>query len=324
MLEMPDVYYLSQWGKLNEVLENGIYEEFFFQSSLGKIVYPYIKRPTPIKVDGVQYFDIITPYGFNGPCIIECSGNKEDLLTEYTNAFNNYCKEKNIISEYVRFSPWLNNAQDFSNNYELCDNNMTLFIDLAKGDYFEKCFDSKCRNQIRKAQKTGVKIEFDFDGKMLDVFFELYEKMIEKNNVSNYYRFSKEFIENTFERIKGNIFIAVAFFGDIPISAAMFMFYGDKVHYHLSGNDREYSSCCGNHLLLSSVADWSYNNGYKTLHLGGISKDNIGLYNFKKGFAKDGELKFFVGKRIDNDKIYNKIVEQSATENSSYFPQYRG
>ncbi|MFA6866196.1 MAG: peptidoglycan bridge formation glycyltransferase FemA/FemB family protein [Clostridia bacterium] len=321
----PDVYYLPNWGKLNEKLEKGIYDEFIYDTDLGQIVYPFVKRKTPTDIDDNLYYDLITPYGFNGPCITKCNGDKLKLLTDYEEKFKLYCEQNKIIAEYIRFSPWLKNAQDFKNLYSLQDNNITFFIDLKNEDYFEKIYSSKCRNQIRKAIKSGVEVKLYFGIEKLEEFYDLYCKMLQKNDVSDYYKFQKDYIQNTIEMMQGNIVTAVAFYEDIPISASLFLYNDKYIHYHLSGNNKDYSNYCGNHLVLYEVSKWAFEKGIEEFHLGGVANDEKGLYHFKESFARDGILPFFVGKKIDNDIIYNKLVKKlNKSVGSGYFPAYRG
>ena len=39
-------------------------------------------------------------------------GKKEDLINEYYKNFKIYCDSKKIVSEFIRFHPILENAQD--------------------------------------------------------------------------------------------------------------------------------------------------------------------------------------------------------------------
>lgn len=319
----PDVYYMPEWGKLNEALDKGEFHLYDFLCKYGRIIYPYIKRKTPFCYKNEYYYDTVTPYGFNGPCIIEAS-DRANLFKAYAAAFKEHCEKEKIIAEYVRFSPWLKNAEDFATFYEIQNNNFTFYIDLEEGNYFESCFSSKCRNQIRKALKNGVSVVFADGLEKVDEFYALYIKMLEKNNVGEYYKFAKEYIENTIKAMQGHIITAIAYYENVPISGALFLYDDLNMHYHLSGNDKNYGNLCGNNLLIYEAANIAYGKGIKKLHLGGVAKEESGLFHFKQSFAKDGLLPFLVGKRVDNEEIYNIMVEMSSCKNGNYFPAYRG
>ena len=194
MEELPDIYYKKEWKELYAEKDNGVPEEYKLKCKYGTIIYPYIKRS--IKGE-TEYFDIITPYGFNGPIILN-SSDRQKLVEEYEQDFNKYCKEKGIIAEYIRFSPWFKNYLDFQDYYELKLNKKTIAIDLTVDDILMQEISSRTRNKIRNSIKKGVEIKFDFEGKTVDDFYRLYQKTISKNNIGEYYWLSKEFLKKHF------------------------------------------------------------------------------------------------------------------------------
>src|SRR5699024_844546 len=113
---MLDIYFNKDYGKLYEDHEDGVAEQFVYESQHGKITNLFIKREVPIQIESKVYYDIITPYGYGGPIILECSNQKE-LLKEYEQAFQKYCEDNNIVAEFVRFHPIIRNAQSFQTIY---------------------------------------------------------------------------------------------------------------------------------------------------------------------------------------------------------------
>ena len=108
----PDVYYNPDYCKLYEESENGVCETFEYSDENGCVVNVFIKRPVPWMIDGVQYFDIVTPYGYGGPLVIH-STNKQKLIKAFLENWMEYCKKENIVCEFVRFHPLLQNYLDF-------------------------------------------------------------------------------------------------------------------------------------------------------------------------------------------------------------------
>ena len=114
---MKDIYYNPEYCKLYEKIEDGTVETFTCESEAGKIEHLFIKRKIHSDtVDG--YFDIITPYGYGGPLIIDCR-NKESLLAEFGKSFSAYCEQNRIVSEFIRFHPISQNALDFTGIYDV-------------------------------------------------------------------------------------------------------------------------------------------------------------------------------------------------------------
>lgn len=318
-MQYPDIYYLPQWSKLNAENDNGISEEYCYKSEYGQIYYPYIKREIETSLNGEKYYDTVTPYGFNGPIVI-VSNNREKLLEEFDINFTEYCLENNIVAEYVRFSPWLRNHLDFESFYKLKYNNQTLFIDLEK-DFFTQEFSSKCRNIVRKAQKNNVKVEFDFEGIYIDEFYDLYKQMANKNNISSYYLFDINYLDKTFSSLKGHVFIARALYNGLAVSSAMFLYDDNNVHYHLSGNNYEYTSMGANSLILFEVSKWGQEQQKSKFHLGGAF--DKGLLKFKSSFTKNGFLDYYVGTRIRDNRTYSNLVELLGKNENGFFPEYR-
>lgn len=104
--------------------------------------------------------------------------------------------------------------------------------------------------------------------------------------------------------------------GDIvPLSAAMFMLYGDEIVYLFSGSYAEYMSFYGQYRLQWEIIKYAADNNYRKYNFYGI-KDvfnpkgkDYGVYEFKKGF--NGYVEELLGSYVfDIDKIaivYNML-----------------
>lgn len=181
---LPDIYFLPEWGEIYQEHDKGKINTFEYKNELGHIYYQFIIRNDPNILESINYYDIVTTYGFNGPIILECEfKNKVNLINDYDKAFNQYCLDNNIVTEFVRFSPWLKNHIDFERIYTNKYNNYTIFIDLAVNDFFIDEFHSRVRTKIRKSIKNGVKIEFDFIGETVNEFYRLYQMMAKKTKL---------------------------------------------------------------------------------------------------------------------------------------------
>lgn len=98
-------------------------------------------------------------------------------------------------------------------------------------------------------------------------------------------------IENNLKKIddtknlkekKGNI---------IPLSAAMFVLYGDEIVYLFSGSYEELMKFCGQYRLQWEIIKYAADHGYKRYNFYGIQDvfnpqgKDYGVYEFKKGFG---------------------------------------
>jgi lipid II:glycine glycyltransferase (peptidoglycan interpeptide bridge formation enzyme) len=291
------------------------------------VYYSFLKRKIPDLLGYETFYDILTPYGFSGPIILESDkASKELLISVYDDAFRDYCFNENIVAEYVIFSPWLMNHLDFEKIYSLKYNNYTLYIDLTVKDFFLEEFCSKIRTKIRKAEKLGVRLEYDYSGSSLNEFYRLYQYTVEKNDVSEYYKFNIDFLTRMFNSLNNRQFLINARFENEYISSAIFMEYGDYLHFHLVANDYRYYQKNANSLIMYEAANWGQKHNKKQMHIGGASTSE--LYAFKKQFTRRGICDRYIGQKIRNEAIYNKLVDmrlkKGDIKNSSYFPLYRG
>ena len=80
----------------------------------------------------------------------------------------------------------------------------------------------------------------------------------------------------------------------IPLSAAMFILYGDEVIYLFSGSDEKYmKDYNAQYLIQWHMIKYAVDHGFKTYNFYGInglpdkSSKDYGIYDFKKGFTSD-------------------------------------
>lgn len=324
---LPDIYFLPEWGNLFQELDKGESLIFEFNQKVGRIYYQFIKREIPIKIGKDTYYDIITPYGFSGPVILQCEkGNETLLVQQFHAAFTNYCNSEKIVTEYCRFNPWLKNHLYFQPYYSLKNNRYTLYTDLTVKDFFMEEYCKKVRTKIRKAANSGIELEFDYTGKTINEFYRLYQNTVAKNDISDYYQFSLEFLVRSFHILEKKQFIINARYQGECITSSIFLVYNDYLHCHLVANDyREYPQNA-NSLILYEACKWGVNQGKSQMHFGGGYTDE--LFNFKRQFTQKGFCDFYVGSIIRNEEIYNELVKLKSKcgeiSNSNYFPLYRG
>ncbi len=319
MRNVPDIYFEEFWGQLNAARDGGTYHSYEYEDENGIVLYRFIKRPTNILSDT---YDIVTPWGFSGPIILGCKEERrKNLVRDFNKEFQEYCAANHIAAEYIRFSPWLKNHEDFKNFYELKYNNYTLGIDLSSKDYFYEEFSSNCRNHIRKAEKMGARTEFDFQCETIEDFCRLYDMMADRHGIDKKTRLSRDYLLDTIKLCKDHVFIINGIVEGKIVSSGMFLHYDKYLHYHLMGNDPQYFGYNVNSLIISKACEWGKDNNKITLHLGGAHEDN--LFTYKKHFTKDGIYDFYIGRKIRLNDLYEELIEQKGNRNDHYFPAYR-
>lgn len=333
-----DIYFSPYYLKIWDDYGDGEVQAFYYESSSGKVLYPYLFRRIPLDEINKSFYDITTAYGYGGPIILECIQNYTSILiSEFRNAFNKYAKKNGIISEFIRFHPMYKNYEYFIDQDIECEySRNTIKVDLASsGDCGENILmnmESKTRNQVRQSLRNGMDIHFYTEPTLdeINIFTELYNLTMERVDADYYYKFTSNYFLNTFAQLRENIELACVTLEDRIISSAIFLFSDNFVHYHLSASLHGYNKFRPNNFMLYQAALRYKQKGMKYFHLGGGYKENDSLYKFKKGFNKNGILDFYIGKKIHDIKIYNKLVEIWKKENnldnsfnSDYFPLYR-
>lgn len=320
-MNVPDLYFEEYWGLLNEELDGGTYHSYTYEDENGLILYRFIKRPTNILPDT---YDIVTPWGFSGPIIINCNPEKrKKLVLGFNEDFQHYCIKNNITSEYIRFSPWLQNHNDFIDVYNIKYNKYTLGIDLTK-DFFNEEFSTEARRSVRIAKKKDIKIQFDSKCKTVDEFYRLYTIMAERNNIYKVDRLSRKYISDTIKLCGDCVFIINALHEDTIISSGIFIYTDNYLHYHLNGNDPKYFPFHASSLIYFKGCEWGKNNGKTILHIGGGGQEpEDSLLHFKRQFTRKGYYDFYIGSKIRLNSLYNQLVELKGICNDDFFPAYR-
>ena len=324
-----DVYYLSSYVKAFQNYGDGKAYLLYYISDDCRGIHVIMKRDISEdrrfsgKLGKHQLFDAVTPYGYGG-WLIEGEEGKDKLYKEYSR----WCRNNNIVCEFVRYHPVLNNVYYTSDFYEVIPLGPTVSMDISSQQVIWKNLTSKNRNMIRKAMKSGIKIYNGNYPEIYSKFREIYNATMDKDCAEQYYYFNKEFYQSILEDLSKNVQVFYAELEGKIIAASIILFANKKVNYHLSGSVKEYQHLAPTNLLLYEVALWASESGYKTFHLGGgVGAHEDSLYKFKKAFFRDESCTFHVGKKIYNQVIYEKLVEirkQSGNKmKEGFFPEFR-
>jgi hypothetical protein len=321
-----DIYYLPEYSEAFK--RNGDGEPILIHYINGSIeaINVVVKRDiSKIRkfknvIEPNKIFDFTTPYGYGG-ILFKKNYSKKEKKT-FLNEYINFCKNQNIVSEFIRFHPILQNYYKLINLIDISDIGPTVCI---KTDNFNQTwanFTSKNRNVIRKSQKNGVKVYWGLSNELLNVFQKLYFEIMDKDNADQYYYFSEDFFQSLITDLKYKMLFFYAIYEEKIISISSVLFHQNYLHYHLSASDINYKHLSPTNLLLSEVARYASENGMKTFHLGGgLSGRQDNLYKFKKSFSKLEDCSFKVGKLVFNDELYKELI--IGIDDGEFFPLYR-
>lgn len=274
-----------------------------------------------------RYFDYATPYGYGG-WLIE-NPLKEDISSLFEE-YEYYCQKNNVISEFIRFHPLVKNYESVVPYYEVIPLGKVVAVDLSSPEIIWNNFTSKNRNMVRKALKNGVKIYQDRSQEIYEVFRKIYNQTMDRDHARKYYYFEPEFYESVLKDLSSHAQVFYAQISDGTIIAASIMLTDNgRMNYHLSGSLKEYSQFAPTNLLLYKAALWGSENGCKTLLLGGgVGSGEDNLFKFKRAFYKGDLEQFYIGRRIFNAEVYQKLFDirkktSPMIEQTTFFPAYR-
>lgn len=319
-------YKEERWIEAFGHKEGGKCEEYLFSCDFGKVKYKFILKIVG-EIDGIKYYDIASYRGAAGPYIVEVEEGKEKQLIElYIDDFSKYCIQNNIIAEFAKLDPWDQYAEliretlqaEYYGNY-YCN-------DLTR-DFWKQDYNRNAKRGVKKAIAGGVKVEFDFEGKTISQFIELYKNTENKFNTSDYYRFTNDDIRKVFDVYKEDAFLINAVMNHNIITSVLVIMGPEIAHYLFLGSDAnpEYSKLQANCLLTYETSLYCQKKGKKLLDMGG-GKSGGGIERFKRNFiSDDGVWKYYVLKKIHNPDIYNRFVaRKKEIKNDKFFPLYRG
>ncbi len=327
---MKDLYFNPNYAKVYKEID-GDSDTYIFECEFGKISNTFILRKIQWEIDGQTYYDIITPYGYGGPK----AHNVVDitkLVGAYKSAFYKFCKERNIICEFIRFHLFDN--VDVRENYygdtvHLLDN---VVVDTT-GDFESKIwmnYDYKVRKNVKKAMKNGLEIVIENNLEHLDSFLSIYNDTMDRNNAVDYYYFDRKYFENIAKLLPSNyMYFHVLKDGKI-VSTELVLCSEDYAYSFLGGTFTEYYEFRPNDFLKNEIIKWCNQTGKKKFILGGGYHKDDGIYKYKRCFTPDSDVPFYVGRYIFTQEVYDKVVEtrkeldKKFDAETVYFPKYRG
>lgn len=329
-MNYPDIYFHPNYARAHEIVENGEAVQFVHESKMGTVSYVFIKREIASSIrENEQFFDIVSPYGYGGPIILECPDpeNRSALLNEFMAAFSGYCEQQRIVSEFIRFHPIECNHLDLEAHYSLSTYKKTLATNLVDyGDPYQAEFSKRCRKIIEKCKSVGMEFAIDSEEASFDAFLKIYASTMNRNNALDYYYFDEIYFRDLLGFFPANSFVATVSLDGKPIAGGLYLNFGKYVHAHLSGTLAEFIHLSPAYLLKAEVVRWSWEQGYTFVHHGGgyTNSETDGLFKFKKAFSQNTEFDFYVGKRIWNEAAYRELTQANhGAPDTDFFPAYR-
>ena len=153
---------------------------------------------------------------------------------------------------------------------------VAMLLTLQPPTALWESLDRKVRNQVRKAQKSGLTFQSG-DGELLDSFYDVFARNMRDLG-------TPVFPRALFERVLTDVADTRAYIvrsGDTPIAAGITVAYRGTVENIWASSLREYRAQCPNMLLYWTMIEDAVRAGRQTFDFG-RSTPGEGTYHFKK------------------------------------------
>lgn len=322
--EIPDVYYDDNYPKLYEKMEKGRAIMICVSNEHGTIKSPVILREIPIYTEE-KYYDLVTPYGYGGPIITSLKGDKDKLIQAYSDAMQKFVKKNNVVSEFIRFHPIIGNGPEFASIYHSQWDRKTVGTNVRDFEIDEE-FSKSAKKFIKRAEKAGITYEIERNPVDVTEFKAIYYSTMDRDKAKDYYYFEDEYFTQCLDTLGKYILYVKAIYKNKVIAAGFYFVCGDILQCHLSGTLSDYLTLSPAYIIKNATARWAKANGIHFIHYGGGTSrdDENSLYQFKKKFGINTDFDFYIGKKIWNQDVYDRLCNLTGVDkNSSYFPAYR-
>lgn len=294
-------------------------------SGNGTVIYPFFLRKVDTNIFP-NICDLSSPYGYGGAVVID-GANKTALEEEFWANFDAWCAESRVVSDFVRFSLFSESLLRFPGEVEERQENVVRALDMCADDLWMD-FDHKVRKNVKKAQRSGVTVDVDYDGSDFESFYQIYLETMNRRSASSRYYFQEKFFREIHRSLIGQFVYFHARHAGKIISTELILVSEQSVYSFLGGTSEDAFDKRPNDLLKYEVMVWAAKQGKKNFVLGGGYAPGDGIFKYKRAFAPDGCVPFRIGRRILNQPVYDTLVREKSSENSSdvpagYFPAYR-
>lgn len=335
LLECDSAYYCY------ELLNSGQNEHqelqfFLFESAEQEVlaVMPFFMRKVLINGKETSYYDVSSPWGYNGP-FFKRDISREDRIGFWT-TLDAWYREHKVVSEFLRFN-FFRNYEDYSGT--TVHTLLNVKGNITDWEAFWSNLKSNTRNQFRKAEKTGLEFGLFYennDEEKIKDFYKVYIGTMDRRDaIDSFYHPVSYFIEFWKANPK-KCAIGLVYFEGKPISGELFLISENTMYSFLGGTDSDFFKLRPNEYLKINAVKWAHGEGMDFYMIGGglSNGPEDKLYQYKKKyFPLDDDIDFYTGRKIILPKAYKELVEMASKEpvgsecleqiETGFFPKYR-
>lgn len=316
-----DVYHLPDYVRLDAHLSGGTPAAFHYGDAGRFLLIPLVRRAIP----GHCRRDATSPYGYPGP-VSNAGADDHDFWRDAGRALIDTLAADGLISAFVRLHPLLPAPVDaLAGGGTVVHHGQTVVIDLRQHpDEMWQQTHRTHRNQINKARRAGVTV--DFDGwDRLDEWVEAYHATMRRVAATDFYFFDAGHFHRLRAALGDRVHLAVALDADgVLLGGNLFFEYRGLMHTHLQGT-RDLRVMHADKLLYDEIRRWGHARGNRAYHLGGgLGGADDSLFRYKAAFST-GRVDFHTWRVVTDPAMVAELTGADPTPEmmTGHFPPYR-
>ena len=296
----------------------------------GTVLLPLILRPLaaePWAAAGEDRWDAITPYGYGGPF---AWGTQPDEDAAFWEGVRAWCEEERLVSTFLRLSVFPEQLARMPWPLEVRIQNVV--IPLAGGvKAVWRGYDSVVPRWVRKAERAGLEVALHADASGIDGFMPVYLHTMDRCDAESV--FPRSFFEALAHHLAGRYVFAHVLLEGKVVSTELTLCSDDAIYSFLGGTLSSAFALGPNYLLKHRLACWAAERGVRHYVLGGGRSLRDSLLEYKRHFARHGELPFKVASVVHDAQAYAELAIRRADvtrqlggtwiPQPGFFPAYR-
>ncbi len=301
-----------------------------YQSPEGGVLLPIVARSLSEEVwysIDSPCWDLITPYGYGGPF---SWGNVD--AAAFWSELDNWAAAHNIVSLTSRLSLFQSQRLFFQGTVETPMLNVVCNLDCTEEELWSQ-YAAKVRKNVRKAERSGLRVIADQSGEKLEEFLEIYYATMKRREAGSGFYFPKEFFASICSELPGQFIFFHVLHENKVISTELVLCSQRTMYSFLGGTNSDMFSMRPNDLLKHEANRWGQKNGMHNFVLGGGYGYEDGIYKYKLAFAPKGSVPFQVGYHVFSPEQDARLTTMRAAYSTHkgetwqprehFFPPYR-
>ncbi len=313
-LPVADAYAHPAYGLSAALVDDGHWEVAV--DGTARICFPFVRRPVPGRPD---LFDIVSPYGYGG--LSHRPGTSVATQRRFRSVLLRDLRDRGCVAEFLRLNP-LDGHRAVLDSVDSVTHHPTYGVVVDDPSTVVATTSCAHRTAVRRALRGGLTVE-EIDPVTIrdpgSPFRLIYAETMARVGARERLRVGDEYFGRLLDLPPGGLRLLHACHEGRTLAAALFLVWGRRVHYHLSGSTLEGRELQATDLLLDHAMTILTPAG-GVLHLGGGLAADDALAGFKRRASNTGYTTRLTRLVVDPVR-YRRLV--GPRPSVDYFPAYR-